>query len=336
MKSKWFVITTINPPTPAIKVVERLCNSGWSAVVVGDTKTPEDWDVHGIHFLSIDRQREIFEGFSKMIPFCHYSRKNIGYLYAFMNGADCVLDTDDDNIPYSSFGEDLSVSVTGRVVQRKGWVNIYKYFSDQLIWPRGLPLDEIDSIGDLQSTVGTFHCPVQQFLADKDPDVDAIYRLIFKSPILFKRDAQPLILTDGTWSPLNSQNTLFCRDALPLLYLPSNVSFRLTDIWRSFVVQGSLWIHGYNVAIRTATMEQQRNPHNLMRDFEQEVSGYLNNKRISDIIDKACKDLRKFKRDNIGDTARILWSLLIKEGFIPYDEEKIIENWFIIVNKLLK
>ena len=335
MKSKWLVITTINPPTPAIKVVEKLCHNGWSAVVVGDTKTPQGWSADGIHFLSVDRQREIFGDFANMLPFRHYSRKNLGYLYAFMNGADCVLDTDDDNIPYSSFGEDISVSVTGRLVKKQGWVNIYKYFSDQLIWPRGLPLDEIDSIGDIQPNVN-INCPVQQFLADKDPDVDAIYRLIFKDPVIFKSDAEPLILAEGTWSPLNSQNTFFCRDAFPLLYLPSNVSFRLTDIWRSFIIQGALWIHGHNVAIKKATMEQQRNPHNLMRDFEQEVGGYLNNKKISDMIDEARKNLSNFKGNSIGDTAHVLWSLLIKDGLILTEEEKIIAKWFEMANKFLK
>jgi hypothetical protein len=30
--------------------------------------------------------------------------------------------------------------------------------------------------------------------------------------------------------------TLFARKAFPLLYLPCDVSFRMTDIWPSFVV----------------------------------------------------------------------------------------------------
>ena len=83
-------------------------------------------------------------------------------------------------------------------------------------------------------------------------------------------------------------------------------------------------------------MEQQRNPHNLMRDFEQEVGGYLNNKKISDMIDEARKNLSNFKGNSIGDTAHVLWSLLIKDYFILTEEEKIIAKWFEMANKFLK
>ena len=63
-----------------------------------------------------------------------------------------------------------------------------------------------------------------------DPDVDAVYRLTRKTPLFFDRAAEPVVLASDTWTPFNSQNTLFYREAFPLLYLPCHVSFRMTDI----------------------------------------------------------------------------------------------------------
>ena len=36
---------------------------------------------------------------ANLLPKNHYTRKNLGYLYAIKNGADAIIDTDDDNFP---------------------------------------------------------------------------------------------------------------------------------------------------------------------------------------------------------------------------------------------
>ena len=242
VSDRWIVITSINPPTRAIEVVSELCQRGWRAVVVGDTKTPADWSAPGIDFLSVQNQREKFGPLAELIPYRHYCRKNLGYLFAIGHGADLILDTDDDNIPYPDFGSGLQRSVRGRVLSGPGWVNIYKHFVDGVqIWPRGLPLDEIDHAGTVGGAAVEESCPVQQFLADNDPDVDAIYRLTTKGSVYFKKNSDTLIVDRKTWVPFNSQNTVFFCEAFPLLYLPCFVSFRMTDIWRSFVAQAAMW-----------------------------------------------------------------------------------------------
>src|SRR5438270_335676 len=76
------------------------------------------------------------------------------------------------------------------------------------------------------------YCPIQQGLADENPDVDAIYRLAFPLPLTFRTDRR-IALGGSAWCPFNSQNTTWTREAFPLLYLPSYCSFRMTDIWRS-------------------------------------------------------------------------------------------------------
>ncbi|KIH51862.1 hypothetical protein ANCDUO_18043, partial [Ancylostoma duodenale] len=74
--------------------------SGWKMVVVGDTKTPINWRLEGVHFLSVEDQQRLDYHLTSDLPYNSYTRKNIGYLYAIQHGAEWIYDTDDDNKPY--------------------------------------------------------------------------------------------------------------------------------------------------------------------------------------------------------------------------------------------
>ena len=92
----------------------------------------------------MDLQKQLYGEFAELLPYRHYCRKNLGYLYAMQHGAEMIIDTDDDNIPYTSFGNAIHENIRGRLLTGPGWVNIYKWFVDDLqIWPRGLPLDAV-------------------------------------------------------------------------------------------------------------------------------------------------------------------------------------------------
>jgi hypothetical protein len=311
-----------------------LCRQGWSAVVVGDAKTPDGWSAEHVDYLSLRDQHALFGDLSKMIPENHYARKNLGYLYAMSRGATHILETDDDAAPYATFGQHVSLPVDGRLLDAKSWVNVYKYFTETLIWPRGLPLDHIHSAPDINGTVVGHTCPIQQFLVDRDPDVDAIYRLIYNQPVFFHADRSPVILSDRTWSPFNSQNTLFFAEAFPLMYLPAHVNFRVTDIWRSFVAQTALWSHGRKVAYHTSTMEQIRNAHDMMDDFRQEIIGHTSNTRLAAVLETAQSQLTADERASVSNTAKALWSALMDTGDLPSQERHLIERWFDLLDNL--
>ncbi|WP_109313748.1 hypothetical protein [Ruegeria sp. AU67] len=68
-------------------------------VVVGDRKTPDNWSCDGAEYLSVERQLSLGFRLSDALPFDHYCRKMIGYLLAARNGAEMIVDTDDDNLP---------------------------------------------------------------------------------------------------------------------------------------------------------------------------------------------------------------------------------------------
>jgi hypothetical protein len=227
---KFIVITSIFKPTQAIESFSRLTDH--QLIVVGDKKTPADWKYENTTYLNVEDQVSLSSSLANAIPFNHYGRKMLGYVYALKQGADIIIDTDDDNIPYDGW---TFPSFEGEFASSKkdlGWINIYHHFSDQPIWPRGLPLRNInDKKGKLQWQPGTTSQKVGiwQGLADEDPDVDAIYRLTSDTPCIFQKK-DPVVLETGTISPFNSQNTAIRKELFPLLFLPSFVTFRFTDI----------------------------------------------------------------------------------------------------------
>ena len=127
------------------------------------------------------------------------------------------------------------------------------------------------------------NAPIQQGLANGSPDVDAIWRLVLDKPITF-RDEPSVYLPPGAWCPFNSQTTWWWPAAYPLLYLPSGCSFRMTDIWRSFIAQRCLWELKTGLVFHAAEVVQARNVHNLVKNFEDEICGYLRNDDIKQCL----------------------------------------------------
>jgi hypothetical protein len=278
------VVTSINRPTRAITEIARdaeLLHAQF--IIIGDRKSPIEFIQPGATYLSLDAQARTGFRYAVEAPTQHYARKNVGYLHAIAAGATVIIETDDDNIPRPDFWLPRAPTVAARLVETQAWVNVYRYFHAGLIWPRGLPLDQVNSPLPDARTADEIYCPIQQGLADENPDVDAIYRLLLPIPFSFEQ-AEPIALR-GAWCPFNSQNTTWWPDAFPLLYLPYHCSFRMTDIWRSFVAQRIAYANGWGVLFHAATVFQERNAHDLMRDFAEEVPGYLHNTAIREALE---------------------------------------------------
>lgn len=327
MKNKTFlIVTTISAPNKVLLKLAAGCQSNdWGFIVIGDTKSPKNFHLEGSQYYDIEGQKATGLEYAKLCPTRHYARKNIGYLLAIREGAKTIIETDDDNLPLESFWQETLPAVECKTLDKGGWVNVYKYFSDATIWPRGLPLDRINkpvpNYEDLIESISK--CPIQQGLANENPDVDAIYRLVLPLPITFK-DKIKLALGEGSWCPFNSQNTLWFPEAYPLLYLPVYCSFRMTDIWRSLVAQRICWENGWRVLFRSPTVYQERNEHNLMADFEDEVSGYLNNEKIA----KSLAEIQlKSGEGSILDNLRKCYDALINLGVIGEEEADLVAAW---------
>jgi hypothetical protein len=276
------VVTSISAPNAALRELASQCKArGFSFYLIGDVPSPADFSIDGCEFYSLARQQATGLKTAELLPTRHYARKNIGYLLAMRTRSRMLLETDDDNMPLPGFWDARKQEQRVRVLSGSGWTNVYSYFSETNIWPRGLPLDAIQTLQPAFETLPEVEsdCPIHQGLADGNPDVDAIYRLVLPLPIHFRADRR-VAFGAGAWSPFNSQSTAWFPKAYPLLYLPSYCSFRMTDIWRSFVAQRIAWENGWSVLFTSPDVFQERNEHSLMRDFADEVPGYLNNRAI--------------------------------------------------------
>lgn len=210
------------------------------------------------------------------------------------------------------------------VVRQAGWINVYRYFSQKQIWPRGFPLELVRQSDPLPTPpLMQVDCPIQQGLADDNPDVDAVYRLIMPLPQKFRTNFQ-IALSPGAWCPVNSQNTTWWSDAFPLLYLPACCSFRMTDIWRGFVAQRIAWANGWVVLFHEPTVWQERNEHDLLRDFQDEVPGYLNNARIATALNALPITPGK---DRLGENLLRCYEKLVQMTLVDAQELELLADW---------
>jgi hypothetical protein len=283
MANKFVVITSIFSPTEAVKKFAQI--SDWQLIVVGDQKTPKDWQHEGVIYLGPEDQEKLGYASLQRLPWNHYCRKLAGYLYAMSQGAKLIADSDDDNIPLDNWPL-LPSQETYQTLSGTKFVNIYKRYTNEPVWPRGYPLPRLLEKDQPIASEQAANVGIWQFLANEDPDVDAIYRLTNNTLIDFN-DGPHTVLAEGTVCPFNSQNTIFHKALFPLLYLPAFVTFRFTDILRGLVAQPIMWRQGYNLGFGPATVVQKRNPHDYLRDFESEVPVYLHSEKVIDIVSEA-------------------------------------------------
>jgi hypothetical protein len=321
------VITTIQPPTPAVRSLCRtLRRVPGQLLVLGDRKGPQEYPLDGAELFALDRQLKLPLRLAHLLPVNHYTRKNIGYLVAISRGAECIYETDDDNCP--SDGWQLRTrTVQARKVKGSGWCNVYRYFSDKLIWPRGLPLDQITPTARTKLVasrrLSSVVSPIQQGLADGSPDVDALWRLVLDKPFRFQLGAS-VALTRGVWCPFNSQSTWWWPEAYPLMYLPSFCTFRMTDIWRSFVAQRCVWALGGAVTFHASEVVQRRNAHNLLKDFQDEVPGYLANDQIVRLLEAQSLEPGT---EMVGTNLLRCYGTLVQQGILPRKELPLVKAW---------
>jgi hypothetical protein len=327
MKDKVYVIvTSIASPNDALQQLAQGCSEKeYQFIVIGDQASPAEFHIDGCDFYSLEKQKQTKLKFAQLCPTKHYARKNIGYLLAVRDGASIIIETDDDNIPLRQFWDKRQRIQNVPALRNSGWVNVYRYFTDRNIWPRGFPLQMVqEQVPPYQSlNAAEIDCPIQQGLADENPDVDAVYRLTLLLPHSFTKKRR-VALTNGSWCPFNSQNTTWWPDAFELLYLPSYCSFRMTDIWRSFIAQKIAWLNDWAILFHEPTMKQERNVHNLLHDFNDEIPGYLHNSEICEALESLPL---KSGVEKIGDNLKVCYEKLVGMSLIGREELKLLDAW---------
>lgn len=319
------VVTTIQAPNPVLQsLAAGAKKQSVDFIVVGDAKSPREFTLDGARYYDLDAQLQTPFRFAQVCPQNHYARKNIGYLLAFERDHTVVIETDDDNFPYDSFWRLPEREVAAYHLEQSGWTNVYRYYSETPVWPRGFSVEHLKADpAPLPTSPTNVHSPIHQGLANRNPDVDAIFRLIFSLPIDFDGTFS-VALGPGAWCPFNSQNTIWWREAFPLMYLPAHCSFRMTDIWRSFVAQRIAHENGWPILFHPPTVYQERNEHNLLKDLSDEVVGLLNNGAIMESL--AALSLRS-GAEHLTENLKTCYDVLIRDGLVGEAELPLLDAW---------
>ncbi|MCB1489992.1 MAG: DUF288 domain-containing protein [Bauldia sp.] len=321
------VVTSIAQSTKALRIIGRRCGrSDFTFFIIGDAKTPADFQIDGADYWSVGRQKTLPFRLARALPENHYSRKNIGYLLALQDpNTRFIVETDDDNLPLAEFWRRRQLVHEVDSLTGTGWLNAYRYFTDRNVWPRGFPLQQIapGTAVKPQPVKASRDCFVQQGLAQHDPDVDAIFRLTQPLPIWF-RDRRPIYLEPGLWCPINSQNTTWSVDVAALMYLPTLCPMRETDIWRGLVAQRVLWALGAGVMVHQASVIQDRNIHDLDHDFREESRLYAQVAAVAGALgDLTLAPGRKAIEDNL----RRCYEEMVRLEIFPSAELSLLESW---------
>ena len=167
-------------------------------------------------------------------------------------------------------------------------------------------------------------------MADINPDVDAIFRIINKKINIKFKDLK--VNLGRSLTTFNSQNTIWFKSIFPLMYLPVTCPMRCTDQWRSLVVLKIMRTNNQDILFFGTDIYQKRNEHNNLKDFEQEIKLYLYDKTIFKLLDQLkLKVGEKFYLFNL----KICYSALIAHNFLDKSELSYLNAWIHDCEKLL-
>jgi STELLO glycosyltransferases len=326
----WAVITSIFPPTDLVRQLSSLPE--WCTVVVGDKKSPPGYNAD-VDYLSPQAQETLNFSITPFLAWNHFGRKNIGFAYAVLHGAQFVYDTDDDN-PLKSvdaLSKLDSKTVTSIEFHCSHRVcNPYPYFLPRftnvgapiLTWPRGFPLEFVNAARVGRRNVTRIDAAIVQSLADHDPDVDAVYRLTRRLPFFFSGSRSSAAVPSENYAPFNAQATLFTRDALWALLLPVTVHGRVSDIWRSFIIQRLFRDTGLRVAFAPPWVSQIRNAHNYLGDFQSENDLYLKSSEFIRVLDAWSSN-----SEALADRIQEVYIFLYEHGLLEVTDVLLAHAW---------
>lgn len=310
--------TTINPPTKGIMAMLKLAKSNnWQFIIAGDKKTPhqEYLDIAAVEdcvtYLHPNNQEDTSQQLSDLIGWNCIQRRNFSLIEAYNTGAEVIALWDDDNIPYSNWGQSVKVNQETTPVLFKTNAAVFDPLCSifPAIWHRGFPHQILDDRQYGRAPMKKIKCLVQADFWDGSPDVDAVCRIALNPQVEFKKFMSAF--SSDKPMPFNSQNTFISRDLLPTYFLFPHIG-RMDDIWASYYTQAHF---PESVIFSKATVKQERNEHDLVKDLEDEMIGYKHSLKLVEALFDGTP-----KTD--ADREEILKSFIPPESFLAYEVYK--------------
>jgi len=283
----YIATTTINKPTKALKLFAK--NKNCKLIVALDKKS-KDFKLKNSITLSTSYQEKKWPKLSKLVGWNCIQRRNFAILEAYERGAEIIALIDDDNIPYSNWFKNIYVNKELKCKEVKTNKKIFDpvgYTNHSNLWHRGMPLELVNNRKYKTEKKLLIKPDIQANFWNGDPDIDAVCRMLLKPNCKFKKNIFPFF--SKKISPFNSQNTLLTRKVIKDYFLYPHIG-RMDDIWASFYVTSKK----YKVVYNEPTVYQERNVHNLIKDFKDEYIGYVNSLNLVESLYENSENIYKF------------------------------------------
>ena len=166
---------------------------------------------------------------------------------------------------------------------------------------------------------------VIQFLADGNPDIDALHRLSKPLPMTFPlENAKSVLVPLHAYAPYNAEATIHTMNAMWAMLLPGTVPGRVSDIWRSYFSQCIFADVGLQVVFSPPKIVQERNEHEYLGDFDAEKDLYRKSGKLVEFLSQwdTSNDA-----DTIPQRMEKLWIDLYEYGYIEEDDVYIVQAW---------
>lgn len=332
------VTTTIHKPLLLKEYCQNARDFGHkdlNFIVIGDKKTPSEVALfcrelqktygYEVLYYGIEEQLELLKDFPSLgehLPFNSIQRRNIGLLQAYRLGSEIIITIDDDNFLIE--GQDFigyhSIIMKEEefdcITSSSGWFNVCEMLKNENNFPfyhRGFPLEKRWLPSQIYKGKKRGKIAVNAGLWLGDPDIDALTRinLPIKAKQMSGEYGEGIALGAETWSPFNSQNTALRREVIPAYFLSPAIG-RYDDIWASYIVKKIANHLGHYIHFGLPLVRQQRNPHNLWKDFDQERLGM----ETTDAFVETLNNL-KLTGQNYRDCFMEIWEGLNQNSFLP-------------------
>lgn len=288
------VTTTVNLPVETFETLGSVA----TLIVAGDQKTPTATrelveSVNGIYLAPDDQEHWAC---SRDIGWNSIQRRNTAFLAAYDMGADIVITVDDDNCPddpddwlAAHIAAFDPVTLPNYLTSTDtGWFNPGSMLSPK-VWARGMPYGDdftIDSTGlwtAVYSELNHTRVGVNAGLWLGDPDIDAMQRITQAPYVTCMHSVEDTLVLPGCYSPINSQNTAWRRELLPLAAVWPYVG-RWDDIFGGYLAQWSFWASDFATRYGLPLVRQERNEHDLYTDLKKELHGMRHTEKFVNVL----------------------------------------------------
>jgi hypothetical protein len=344
---RWIITTAVSSNPETIRNI--LSIQGWQCMIVGDKNTPKNWVKQ---FLATNLWLVSYEELSssgfRLAAYLAYglnTQKNIGYLMAIVCGAKIIYELDgnslipDSDIKLNSYiqsSEDIPWIAFRSL--KSLFINVYAIFGQPQIWPRGIPLSELQNISEggwsslRRNDNESINGYIVQNLFNFESDVDSVARLtrpLSVSDPKFEHERRSIAVEAFTFSPYNSLNTIHYEAAFWGLYLPVTVNIQVADIWRSFWVQRLLWDIDGQVVFSTSNVKRYKRLKSTNEDMQNEHMIHQNGTNFVQFLNSWVSTFTLFEDTLIG-----LIDALKNAQLINSLESVIMRDWLIDLSNI--